>query len=561
MRPEAGFLGSLLAESARRRGVRWALGMLALLYASAVYAPLLANGRPYLLEAIDLAGFAAARRSLMPVAHALGERVAEEPELWLARRIAGSTATQAEAALAEANALAARVGLLRAHLATPCAALESCARELETVRAAVRAGRLEEAREPASSAVAAAAVALAELDTIDLADPAAVREHLRATRTFPLFASLSPLEVFWMTAFPLLAVAAWRRSRSRVAVESLRVGTSGDGSRVRAREERSGDCTPSSWPRALALSLAVSLAAALAWRVAVGEGAGIAGANVRQAILRGELLVERAWFAPIAFGFAETSLPESYAPPGPALGSADESSPAGAPRVRHWLGTDSLGRDLLARLLWGGRTSLTVGLSAALLLALLGTAIGLAAGYFGGTIDLVISRVIEIVSAFPTFLLVLLVAAASDPKTMPPLAGVTLVIALVGWTGVARLARAEALRLREADFVVAARALGLTDARTIARHVLPNALGPVIVAATFAVGAGVLIESALSFLGFGISAPVPSWGSLINESRHAEHWWIHLFPGLAIFATVVSYNLVGEGLRDALDPRSREPAR
>jgi peptide/nickel transport system permease protein len=167
----------------------------------------------------------------------------------------------------------------------------------------------------------------------------------------------------------------------------------------------------------------------------------------------------------------------------------------------------------------------------------------------------VILRTIEIVASFPAFFLVLCALFFIDPEIVPPLAAVALVIALVGWTSVARLVRAECMRLRELEFVHAARALGLSPARILARHVLPNTLTPVLVALAFAASAGILTESALSFLGFGVQAPVPSWGSLVNDSKSADHWWIWLFPGLCIFATVVAYNLLGEALRDALDPK------
>ena len=157
------------------------------------------------------------------------------------------------------------------------------------------------------------------------------------------------------------------------------------------------------------------------------------------------------------------------------------------------------------------------------------------------------------VICFPVFFLILVVVAFVGPSVLT----IMVVIGAVQWTGVARLARGEFLRLRELDFVVAARSLGLTSARIVFRHVLPNALGPLLVAASFSVAAGILIESALSFLGFGIRLPTPSWGALINESKEAEHWWIHVFPGLLIFVTVLCYNLVGDALRDATDPRSR----
>jgi peptide/nickel transport system permease protein len=214
---------------------------------------------------------------------------------------------------------------------------------------------------------------------------------------------------------------------------------------------------------------------------------------------------------------------------------------------RHLLGTDSLGRDLATRLVWGARVSLAVGLVSTVILVLIGTIVGSIAGYYGGKPDMILSRIIEIVQTFPVFFLILITVAFIGP--------IMLVIGLVSWTGVARLVRGEYIRLHSQDFVVASRALGVSSARTIFRHVLPNAMGPVLVAATFSVATGILIESSLSFLGFGIKLPIPSWGSLLIESRSAEHWWIQVYPGVLIFLTVLLYNLFGEGVRDALDPR------
>ena len=158
---------------------------------------------------------------------------------------------------------------------------------------------------------------------------------------------------------------------------------------------------------------------------------------------------------------------------------------------------------------------------------------------------------------FPAFFLILMAVAFTDPSFMDPIYMIVIVIALVRWTGVARLARGEFLKLREQEFVISARALGFSHLRTIFRHVLPNAMGPILVATAFAVAAGILTESAISFLGFGIQPPDASWGSLVNESKSAEHWWIQVFPGLMIFLTVTCYNLVGDGIRDALDPKMK----
>jgi peptide/nickel transport system permease protein len=280
-------------------------------------------------------------------------------------------------------------------------------------------------------------------------------------------------------------------------------------------------------------------------------------------------------------GFAETNLPEAFRPPtwlassrmraeggferdreGAALFSplatpvhVATAEPALNSWHRHLLGTDSLGRDLLARLLWGARSSLLVGFASAVLLTALGIAFGVCAGWCGGLVDVAISRTIELVLCFPAFVLVLCAMFFVDPRIVPPIVSVAVVIGIVGWTTVARLVRAECLRLRELEFVAAARALGLTDLSIVWRHVLPNAIGPAIIAFSFAIGSAILTESALSFLGFGVQAPVPSWGSLVSDSKSPEHTWIWIFPGLCIFAAVAGSNLLGEALRDALDPR------
>ena len=201
--------------------------------------------------------------------------------------------------------------------------------------------------------------------------------------------------------------------------------------------------------------------------------------------------------------------------------------------------------------------SLSVGILSAALLTIIGVIIGSLAGYFGGWVDIGIMRGIEILQSIPAFFLILLALAFTDPETVPPMFAIVLVIAIVRWTGVARLVRGEFLRLREQEFVVASQALGFSSRRTIFKHVLPNAMSPVLVAAAFSVAAGILTESAVSFLGFGIREPDASWGAIVNESRNPENWWIQMFPGVAIFVTVTCYNLVGDAIRDAMDPKMK----
>jgi peptide/nickel transport system permease protein len=223
------------------------------------------------------------------------------------------------------------------------------------------------------------------------------------------------------------------------------------------------------------------------------------------------------------------------------------------PSKTHLLGTDELGRDLLSRIIWGSRVSLKVGFVAVGIAIVIGIVIGAIAGFYGGKVDAILMRFVDIMLAFPTFFLILAVIAILEPNIFTIMA----VIGITSWMDVARLVRAEFLSLKERDFVGAARAVGASDTRLIFRHILPNALSPVFVAATFGVAGAILIESGLSFLGLGVQPPDPSWGNILTSGKDNIEiaWWLSLYPGLAILITVLSYNLVGEGLRDALDPR------
>lgn len=224
-----------------------------------------------------------------------------------------------------------------------------------------------------------------------------------------------------------------------------------------------------------------------------------------------------------------------------------------APNANHWFGTDDSGRDVLSRMIHGARISLSVGFVAVGIALVIGIFLGALAGYFGGWTDVVISRVIEIMLTIPTFFLIIAIIAFLPPSIY----NIMVVIGLTGWTGVARFVRAEFLKLKQLDFITALRALGASHRRIIFLHMLPNAMAPVLVSAVFGVAGAVLTESSLSFLGFGVPPPTPSWGDILSQSRdYIEFaWWLTVFPGFAIFLSITAYNLVGEGLRDAMDPR------
>lgn len=244
-------------------------------------------------------------------------------------------------------------------------------------------------------------------------------------------------------------------------------------------------------------------------------------------------------FPPIHYSYSEYDLDSIVLPPS----------------AKHILGTDEQGRDLAARMVHGSRVSIWVGFVAVFIYVAIGIMVGAAAGYYGGVVDMIISRIIEIVICFPTFFLILTIMALVPPSEN--MLNIMIVIGLTSWTGIARIVRGEFFKLREMDYVTGARAIGARDWHIIMKHILPNSLAPVLVSATFGVASTILIESSLSFLGFGVRPPTPSWGDILSQSRDYMDfaWWLTIIPGCAIFITITAYNLVGEGFQDAIDPR------
>jgi peptide/nickel transport system permease protein len=231
----------------------------------------------------------------------------------------------------------------------------------------------------------------------------------------------------------------------------------------------------------------------------------------------------------------------------------------GRPSGLNWLGTNQQGFDVFAQMVHGTQIALSVGFVSMGIAAAIGMTFGALAGYLGGWVDMLLSRLIELVMCIPSLVLILALVAMLDNVSNYHLMAI---VGATSWTGIARLTRAEFMKLKQMEFVTAARAMGASWPRIIFRHVLRNALAPVLVPITFGIAAAILIESGLSYLGFGASPPNPSWGTLLKSGRSSiEHmWWLILFPGMAIFITVLAYNLIGEGLQESTDPRLRQSA-
>ncbi len=228
--------------------------------------------------------------------------------------------------------------------------------------------------------------------------------------------------------------------------------------------------------------------------------------------------------------------------------------PLESPSAKHWFGTDKLGRDVMSGMIHGARISLSIGFVAVGIAVAIGVVLGAIAGYFGSWIDLIVSRLFEVMLSIPTFFLLITIAALLPPSIFLTMA----IIGLTSWVGIARFTRNEFLKIRNLDYVTSAIALGASDRKVMFRHILPNALAPVIVSVVLGIAGAILVESSLSFLGIGVPAELVTWGSILHEASSTTFaWWLAVFPGFAIFITVLAYYLVGEGLREVLDPRLR----
>jgi len=257
-------------------------------------------------------------------------------------------------------------------------------------------------------------------------------------------------------------------------------------------------------------------------------------------------------YSPIPFGPREQDLGAVFEGPGYIKPEAlQKGSNDGFP---HILGTDNTGRDVLVQMIYGTRISLTVGFVAVAIYLAIGVILGAVAGYFGGMVDITVCRIIEIVMLFPSFFLILTLVALIGPSIYI----IMVVIGITGWPGIARLIRGEVLKQRSIDYVAAARALGTSHGRVIFRHILPNAISPALVSAPFGIAGAIITEAGLSLLGFGVRPPTPSWGTLLRlGNSNYSYWWLIVMPALAMFMTVTIFNLVGSGLRDAMDPKLR----
>ncbi|MBC8632691.1 ABC transporter permease [[Eubacterium] tenue] len=239
------------------------------------------------------------------------------------------------------------------------------------------------------------------------------------------------------------------------------------------------------------------------------------------------------------------------------ISSVDLYNISSPPSGEHLLGTDDLGRDVLARLLYGGRVSLLVGVFATILQVMIGTILGVLAGYFGGAIDAIIMRIVDIVMCFPFFIVAIALAAIVGPSVV----NLIIIIAILSWTDIARIVRAEVLSIKERDFIMASKAIGFNNLDIILKHIIPNVLSSILVATTLSMATAILMEASLSFLGMGVKPPMPSWGNMLTAAQNmrtlSSEWWLWIPPGFMIIISVLAINFLGEGLRRKLDPKRK----
>lgn len=491
--------GQSFAAIARRQFLRNRLAVAGLavvfVFATiAVWCPLLATEKPWYIRTVFASDYENAYFSAIDLLRRC-ERLAGEP----------SAAQQTQREYARA------LQLLTARLKEMETSLGGATRdELHSLRRGIESLLTQKtpAAQPASewSRRRASVEALGDPDTVTL----------MPKTLYPAFRGLGPIEVFflvlWFAVLFLWLSGLWRRG----------------------------------WRLGGAMLLLPALGLAVAWRVANPPVRDIT--PYRSLIETPEAPVNYLR-APIPFGENENITAEANQAPTWLLGGEKRA----ARQHFHLLGTDPNGRDILTRMVYGTRISMLIGIVAVSIYLSIGIVVGAVAGYFRGWIDIGISRLIEIVICFPTLCLLLILLAYMQPNIYTIMA----VLGLISWTGVARLERGEFLRLGNEDFVQAVRALGGSHARIIFRHILPNALGPVLVSASFGIAGAILAESTLSFLGFGVPPDQASWGGLLKDGndRIQELWWMVVFPGLALFTTVTCFNLVGEGIRDATDPK------
>lgn len=491
----------------RNRPAVLGVALISLLVTAAVFAPFLANGKPLWYRGYNRFQYQDAYRTLNYLTTRWGvpqaDNAAVPPTESSPAEGAGS------ATLDIPTVMRLQVGIMRESLST----------ELGTQLQQ----KVEEFVDQPLSERAAGSVAMKKLMR-ETYDP---RKIQYVTRTLsPVIHSLVWWEIFCMTAVVVLfLMPVWNRFLPRE--RSLR-----------------GISPAARWR--LGILVGLPLLASFSWWYAVPErldrtpySRGVPVSADPAQLQSAPFVYETVVRAPIPYDLDANDLDRKHAPPS----------------WEHLLGTDAVGRDVMSRMIWGGRVSLSVGLVAVSINVIIGVIVGAVAGYFRGVWDLVISRIIEIVICFPSFFLILTIVAFMGPSIF----NIMIVLGLIGWTGVAQLVRGEFLRLGEQEFILAARALGFSPLRIIFLHVLPNAMAPVLVSATFGVAGAILTESALSFLGLGITVPRPSWGGILASGREAIRLapWLIYFPGLVIFVTITSYNLVGETLRDAADPRMR----